>query len=634
MCGITGFCDFNNRSSEMILQKMTDSMVSRGPDDSGFKIWNNQNFQIGFGHRRLSILDLSANGHQPMYDVAGNYAIVLNGEIYNFKEIKLELEGYGISFNSNSDTEVVLYSFIKWGSECVKHFIGMFSFAIYDIKEEEIYLFRDRAGVKPLYYSFKNDCLLFGSELKALHGHPVFENEIDMNSVAQFLQKSWIPAPYSIYKNTFKVKPGHYIKFSIKKKSLEEIKYWDIFDYYNKPQLKIDLNDAIVETENLLKSSCEYRMVSDVPVGVFLSGGYDSSAVAALLQNGRTDKIKTFTIGFKEAKFNEAEYAKKVAAYLGTDHTEEFCSYNEAIELIDRIPFFYDEPFGDSSAIPTMLVSKIARKKVSVSLSADGGDEIFAGYTRYHHQIDSFLRIANIPWPINTILSSPIAVADLIAGKNHKYALQYKLEKLRKVLQTRNRNRRIGYRVQMRNFTDFEVGELLNKPFSKYHTYYDDIKLLKEDIDYVNMFMAVEFKTTLVDDMLTKVDRATMSYSLEGREPMLDHRLIEFCAQLPAEYKIRNGVQKYILKEIVHKYIPKQMMERPKMGFGIPVGEWLNNELKGHIEEHLSEKAINKYGVLNYQVVSKMLSNFYQGKEKNPDRIWILLMLQMWLAKW
>jgi asparagine synthase (glutamine-hydrolysing) len=375
-------------------------------------------------------------------------------------------------------------------------------------------------------------------------------------------------------------------------------------------------------------------MVSDVPVGVFLSGGYDSSAVAALLQNDRTDKIKTFTIGFTEAKFNEAEYAKKVAAHLGTDHTEEICSYKEAIDLIDRIPFFYDEPFGDSSAIPTMLVSKIARQKVSVSLSADGGDEIFAGYQRYHHNIDSFLRIANIPWPINSILSSPIAVADFFAGKMNNYNLQYKLEKTKRVLQTRNRNRRIGYRVQIRNFTDHEVSELLNKSFSNYHTYYDDIKLLKKDIDYVNMFMAVEFKTTLVDDMLTKVDRATMSYSLEGREPMLDHRLVEFCAQLPAEYKIRNGIQKYILKEIVHKYIPKQMMERPKMGFGIPVGEWLTNELKSHIDEHLSETAINKYGVLNYQVVSKMLNNFYKGEDKNPDRIWIILMLQMWLAKW
>jgi asparagine synthase (glutamine-hydrolysing) len=524
---------------------------------------------------------------------------------------------------------------MEWGVMAVQKFIGMFAFVIYDLNKNQILLFRDRAGVKPLYYYWNHsDLFLFGSELKAFHEHPRFQKEIEMKAVAQFLQRSWIAAPHTIFKNTFKVKPGHFISFNLSKKEMEETKYWDVIDYYNKPTLKITEQDAQEEVKKLLISACEYRMVSDVPVGIFLSGGYDSSAVAAILQTNRTEKLKTFTIGFEDAKYNEAIHAKKVADHLGTDHTEKYCSYKEAIELIERIPFYYDEPFADSSALPTMLVSKLAVEKVKVSLSADGGDEIFAGYGRYSSKIDDFLLFANIPFPLNQLMSIPFSGAEYLSRNLKKPFLQYKLEKLKKVLQSRHPLDRYRYRIEPRNFTSFELNKLLKGKLVQSKTSYDELNLLRANIDYVNAFMAIEFKTTLVDDILVKVDRATMSYGLEGREPMLDHRLAEFSAQLPAAYKINNGVQKQILKNIVHQYIPREIMERPKMGFGIPTGEWLSAELKPLVLYHLSEEQINKFGILNAQYVKKLLNDFFAGNEINPERIWILLMLQMWLAKW
>jgi len=637
MCGFAGYIDFVSNTEYSVLKKMTEILIHRGPDDGGYENWQIRDLcSIGFGHRRLSILDLSANGHQPMFNADKSLAIVLNGEIYNYSEIKKELEiTHQHTFISSSDTEVVLHAYMQWGVKAVQKFIGMFAFVIYDYINNQILLFRDRAGVKPLYYYWnQSDLFLFGSELKAFHEHPQFKKEIETKAVAQFLQRSWIAAPLTIFKNTFKVNPGHFIVFDLIKKKIIETKYWDVIDYYNKPTLKIPEQEAHEEVKKLLISACEYRMVSDVPVGVFLSGGYDSSAVAAILQTNRTDKIKTFTIGFEDAKYNEAIHAKKVAEYLGTDHTEKYCSYREAIDLIERIPIYYDEPFADSSALPTMLVSKLAVEKVKVSLSADGGDEIFAGYGRYTRKIEEFLFFANIPFPYNKLLSIPFSSAEYLSRTLDKPFLQYKLEKIKKVLQTRNPLDRLRYRIEPRNFTNVELNNLLKGQLVPSKTFYDDLYLLRSDIEYVNAFMAIEFKTTLVDDMLVKVDRASMSYGLEGREPMLDHRLVEFGAQLPVSFKIKNGTQKHILKNIVHKYIPKEIMERPKMGFGIPTTEWLSNELKPIVQFHLSEDQINKFGVLDADYVKKLLDNFFEGKEINPERIWILLMLQMWLEKW
>ena len=383
MCGITGFCDFNKSIKKEFLENATSVLKHRGPDDSNSEVYETGNATIGFGHRRLSILDLSACGRQPMHSDDENISIILNGEIYNFKEIKKELQNEGHLFHSASDTEVIIKSYQQWGIDAVHKFIGMFAFVLFDKNKNVLYCFRDRAGVKPFYYYKNNDCVLFASELKAFHEYPLFKKEINEEAVSLFFKYAYIRAPHTIFKNAFKLQAGHYLEIDISKKEVKEIKYYDVINFYNKPKLKISEEEAIEETERLMKSAFQYRLVSDVTVGVFLSGGYDSSAVAAILQKNNQQKIKTFTIGFHENNFNEAPYAKKIANYLGTDHHEFYCTEKEAQNIIPQLADIFDEPFGDSSAIPTTLVSRFAAKQVSVALSADGGDEIFAGYNRY-----------------------------------------------------------------------------------------------------------------------------------------------------------------------------------------------------------------------------------------------------------
>jgi asparagine synthase (glutamine-hydrolysing) len=635
MCGFAGFIDFNKKSNKSVLHEMVKALNHRGPDDFGIEFLDFNDFQIGFCHARLSILDLSVAGHQPMiHKETGNF-IVYNGEVYNFKEVRKELiETKGISFNTESDTEVILKAFAIWGMRAVDKFIGMFSFVLFDNQFKKVYFCRDRAGVKPLYYHLTDEIFLFGSELKVFAKHPKFNSDINLDSVASFLQKGWIPAPHSIFKDTFKLMPGHYAVFDLESKSFELEKYWDIINFFNNKELDISENEAEVEIERLLKSSCEYRMVSDVPVGVFLSGGYDSSAIAAILQSNRSEKIKTFTIGFEDEQFNEAIHAKKVAEYLGTEHFEYYCNYKEALSLVDDLPFYYDEPFADSSAIPTMLVSKIASQHVKVSLSADGGDELFAGYSRYTTKIDDFLKFANLRQPASSLLAIPLEILEKISRISSEPYYQYKLEKIIEVLKTSNPLQKIKNRIAPKHFSNYEMPKIMAKGFNQQSSNYDELKQLREDIHYLQAFLAIEFKTTLVDDMLVKVDRATMRFSLEGREPMLDHRLVEFAASLPHHYKVKDGIQKRLLKNIVHRYIPKNIMDRPKMGFAIPTEKWLKGDLKSLLYFHLSKGQINKFGILNYEYISELLKRFENGKEVNPERLWIILMLQMWLEKW
>jgi asparagine synthase (glutamine-hydrolysing) len=635
MCGFTGFIDFNKKSNKDVIQKMVETIRHRGPDDNGIEFVDFIDYQIGFGHARLSILDLTMAGHQPMIHHETGNIIVYNGEIYNFKEVRKELVvTKGISFYTESDTEVILKAFAVWGIRAVDKFIGMFAFVIFDNQSKKIYFCRDRAGVKPLYYYQSEGLLLFGSELKALIKHPRFISDINPDSVASFLQKGWIPAPHSIFKNTFKLMPGHFAVLDLDSKTFNLEKYWDIISFFNKNEVDISENEAETEIERLLRSSCEYRMVSDVPVGVFLSGGYDSSAIAAILQSNRSEKIKTFTIGFEDEKFNEAIHAKKVAEYLGTDHFEYYCNYKEALSLVDDLPFYYDEPFADSSAIPTMLVSKIASQHVKVSLSADGGDELFAGYSRYTIKIDDYLKFANLRQPTSSLLAIPMGILEKISRISSEPYHQYKLEKIIEVLKTSNPLQKVKNRIAPKHFSNYEMPKLMAKSFNQQSSSYDELKLLREDIHYLQAFLAIEFKTTLVDDMLVKVDRATMRFGLEGREPMLDHRLVEFAASLPNHYKVKDGIQKRLLKNIVHRYIPKNIMDRPKMGFAIPTEKWLKGELKSLLHFHLSKSQVNKFGILNYEYIAELLKRFENGKEVNPERLWIILMMQMWLDKW
>src|SRR5689334_13538260 len=383
MCGITGFIDFKRSSSEDILIRMSNAISHRGPDGEGVLFVETNDASLGLGHRRLSIIDLSSAANQPMH--FDGLHVIFNGEIYNYSEIRNELIALGHTFITHSDTEVILHGWQEWGEKCIQKWRGMFAIALFNESKNELICMRDRAGVKPFYYYFNDGLFLFGSELKSLIAHPRFNKELNTDAAASFLQYGYVSSPYCIYGHTHKLPAGHILRFDLRAHDFKVKQYWNVYDYYNKPKLSIDFPDALDETEKVLSQSFEYRMVADVPVGVFLSGGYDSSCVTALLQKNSTEKIKTFTIGTTAAKLDEAPFAKEIARYLGTDHTEYYCTPQEALEIVPQLPFFYDEPFADSSAIPTILVSRLARKKVTVALSADAGDEIFAGYNRYDY---------------------------------------------------------------------------------------------------------------------------------------------------------------------------------------------------------------------------------------------------------
>lgn len=629
MCGIAGFIDFGRNTSLPVLQAMTDAMAHRGPDDAGYEIYDNSAASIGFGQRRLSILDLSPLGHQPMH--AHDLVINFNGEVYNFKEIRKELEEKGYSFVSWSDTEVIIKGYHCWGLDIVNKLRGMFAFAIYDKQKEEVVFIRDRAGVKPLYYYWENDLFLFGSELKALYEHKGFKKDIDINSLALFLQYSYIPGQYCIFKHTHKLLPGHALTINLKTKELRTSKYWDVFDFYNKPKVQLSDQEAIDETDRLLKEAYEYRMVADVPVGVFLSGGYDSSSVAALLQTNRTEKLKTFTIGFHENEFNEAPEAKKIAEYLGTDHTEWYLTAKEAGEVLPLLPEIYDEPFADNSTVPTVLVSKLARQQVKVALSADGGDEIFGGYNKFN-QAEKFT--SSIPVAVQTLLSGTMSMINpsYIPYFNQKYNFTTRYEKMKLIWKSHDPVQAVKYISQY--ITESEVESFLKSPYERYPTVFDEShKLIKND-GVTNNLLAVDYKTFLVDNNLVKVDRATMSVGLEGREPMLDHKVIEFLSSLPSSFKIRDGVNKWLLKQVVHRYIPKELMERPKRPFIAPLMLWFREDLKEQLKHYLSEESLIKTGVFNPPPIIQMRNDYLAGKKVNYQKLWHVLIFQLWYNRW
>jgi len=632
MCGISGFIDFNKKTDRTILEKMNRIMAHRGPDGEGYGIYNNDIAAVGLGHRRLSIIDLSEGGSQPQ--TFQSLHITFNGEIYNYAEIKKELEQKGHQFHSHSDTEVILHAYSQWGSAALQRFIGMFAFAIYDDVNQKLFACRDRAGVKPFFYSWKDGLLLFGSELKALMQHPDFVKEIDLDAAAAYMQFGYVPTPHCIFKNTYKLKPGHFLEIDIKKKTVEAQQYWNVYDAYNQPTLKIDLPDAIAETEKLLTNAFQYRMVSDVPVGVFLSGGYDSACVTALLQANNTEKIKTFTIGVPDAGLNEAPYAKETAAHLGTDHTEYYCTEKEALEIVPQLPFFYDEPFADSSAIPTTLVSKIAREKVTVALSADAGDEIFAGYNRYDYLMKYGNKIKNIPGFMRRSAAAIMDVipADAIPFFNKKYLFHSRYEKVKSLFKNPSEQNILMNLTSQMNAKD--LAELFKETTKQMPTAFDSKELKPENFSTLGYMMAIDYQTYLLDDILQKVDRAGMSVSLEGREPFLDQRIIEWAAKLPMEYKYNKGIKKFIIREIVHKYIPKEMMNRPKMGFGIPVAAWLQKDLKPFVDKYFDEAFIEKQDIFKNSEIQRIRKSFYKGKAERVEKVWYLLMFQMWYDKW
>ncbi|HNO98864.1 MAG TPA: asparagine synthase (glutamine-hydrolyzing) [Ferruginibacter sp.] len=632
MCGISGFADFTKQTGNTVLEKMNRIMAHRGPDGEGYAIYQPAGATVGFGHLRLSIIDLSEGGKQPK--TFQHLHITFNGEVYNYAEIKNELEQKGHTFDSHSDTEVILHAYAEWGAAALQRFIGMYAFVIFDEKKQKLFACRDRAGVKPFFYYWKNGLFLFGSELKALMQHPGFVKEIDINAAAAFMQYGYIPTPHCIFQHTHKLKPGHYLELDLSNQSVQTTRYWNVYDAYNKPILAISLPEAITETERILSKAFQYRMVSDVPVGVFLSGGYDSACVTALLQKNSTEKIKTFTIGVPDAGLNEAPYAKETADRLGTDHTEYYCTEKEALEIVPTLPFFYDEPFADSSAIPTSLVSRIAREKVTVALSADAGDEIFAGYNRYDYMLKYGKRLKQIP---GVMRKSAAAIMDMVPASsipllNKRYLFHSRYEKVKTFLKNPSEKNILKNITQ--HMSEDSIASLFRSPVQVLPSAFDSDELKQENYSMLSYMMSIDYQTYLLDDILQKVDRATMSVSLEGREPFLDQHIIEWAAQLPTHFKYNNGNKKFILKEIVHKYLPQEMMDRPKMGFGIPIAAWLQKDLKPFVDQYLDPLFIERQGIFSNGEVQRIRKAFYNGKTERAEKIWFLLMFQMWYDRW
>jgi asparagine synthase (glutamine-hydrolysing) len=625
MCGIAGFCDFNKKSSPEVLNRMSDSLHHRGPDSAGTVFKEMEWGTLGWGHRRLSIMDVSSLGSQPMYSKNGRWLIIFNGEIYNFKSIKAELINAGYSFISNSDTEVILEAFDKWGLEAIQKFIGMFAFALYDQKEEKVYLFRDRAGVKPLYYYFNNGVFVFASEPKAILLHPSFKKEINGRAINNFFYYGYIIGNDSIYTEVQKLPPGHFLKLDLRNRATETTSYWRVEKYYSLPKLKISENEAIENIKDLLSSACEYRLVSDVPVGIFLSGGYDSTCITALLQKNRSAKLKTFTIGFEEKGYNEAIYAKEIANYLGTDHHEYYLTEKECLDLINKIPDIYDEPFGDDSCIPTVLLSQNSRKHVSVALSADGGDEVFAGYEKYQLALKYKNAVSTMPKMLaNVVKNIPLdkcisSATDFNRRYNH----------LRHFVN----DNRIGNVLDhlSRTFDYGSLNKLLLNESPRLDSNFIESSDILNDLDKM---LCLDYNTYLPGDILFKVDKATMSVGLEGREPLLDHRLVEFLAQIPTTMKIRNGEKKHLLKQIVHGLVPQKMVDRPKKGFSMPVVEWLSKDLHYLVVDLLDENHIKQQGIFNWETVKEIRSLFKRDPKVVGHKLWLLVMFQLWYKRW
>lgn len=611
MCGIVGFYSRKQVFRKQELDLMTDSLIHRGPDARGTYSQNH----LGLGHRRLSIIDLSEQANQPMVSQSGNSRIVFNGEIYNFKELAHELK---LQTLTSSDTEVVLEAFEKWGPEFVNRLNGMFAIAIYQKSEDKLYLFRDRLGIKPLFYYLNQGQLAFASELKALNKLSWFRQnrKIEPQSVAQFLHLGYIPAPNTIYKDTFKFPQGSYAIFD--GKQLTFTPYWDARDKItvttqsNFKQAKETLND-------LLTSSVKYRLIADVPYGTFLSGGVDSSLVTAVAQSISSQPLKTFSIGFAHEKFNESDYARKVAGYLGTDHTAFILTEKEAIDLVPDLFSYYDEPFADSSAIPSLLVSKMARNKVTMALTGDGGDELFQGYGMYTwaQRLDNPL-----------IRNSRVLIKNMLQGFGPRY------QRAAKVFDYRSGDFLPSHIFSQEQyfFSQHELEQLMvHKPTAFAPDFLP--KVLTRGLSAKEKQAFFDLSYYLPDDLLVKMDRASMRFSLETRVPLLDYRLVEFALNLHPELKNYQGIQKYLLKELLYDYVPKSYFDRPKWGFSIPLNKWLKTELKYLADEYLSDSLIKEAGWVNLHAVKSLLTQYYQTRrEYLYNRIWVLICLHKWYA--
>lgn len=638
MCRIVGLRDFRFNDQydlSSVIESMRDTMQHGGPDDSG--IYINQQNAVAVGHRRLSILDLSMLGHQPMQ--FENLSICYNGEVYNFKTIRNNLLRKGYTFDSDSDTEVILKAFHCWGKNAVSQFRGMWAFSIWDEKEKTLTLCRDRMGVKPLYWYYNDGLFLYASELKAFHKHPKFVKSVDIQGLSLFFQYNNITAPHTIFENTYKLLPGHFLTLS-KQGDITVEPYWRAIDYVlaNKPnQYLTNETEAIEELEAILTDSFMLRLVADVPVGVFLSGGIDSSLVTALIQKNISRPLRTFTIGFHENGFDEAKQAKKIATHLGTDHTEFYCSSSDAYSVIKKLPFMYDEPFGDSSAIPTYLVSQMAREHVTVALSADGGDELFGGYPRYVTVANRMVRLQKILRMRSILRYGSNSVCKLATSINNHYdIISPNWHRISSLADAMNRVFESGHLLHIYDLSNryFSQSELVSLGCQKVIGRMNKFNLQEmRSLPVFTQMMLIDLGTCLADDVLVKVDRATMNVALEGREPFLDNKLVEYALNMPIAHKCGKST-KYLLRRVLSKYLPEDVANAPKKGFEIPIHEWFKKELKDLYLEYLAPSRIKRHGLLNERTVEKYLDAYFAGKPVNPHMVWMIFIFQQWAEEW
>ena len=638
MCGIAGYLGEIPNSNNLLFE-MINAVNHRGPDNHG--IWFDENAGIGFAHSRLSILDLSPAGHQPMHSVSNNLVMIFNGEIYNHNEIRSELENISNrNWHGHSDTETLLAAIEEWGLDsALRKTKGMFALALWDKLNKKLSLARDRLGEKPLYYGWVDKQFVFASELKSIKKFPCFNNQIDRSSLALFLRFNSIPAPHSIYKDIYKLEPGQIIKFYADSKRTEKHYFWSIEKVYKearKAKSSFTPSDAVNKLESVLSDAVSSQMQSDVPLGAFLSGGIDSSTIVSLMQSHSDVNVNTFSIGFNSKDFDEAQHARMVAKHLGTNHFEKYVTDRDALDVIPYLPNIYDEPFADSSQIPTFLVSQFAKQEVTVALSGDAGDELFGGYNRYVFSDKIFSKIAKAPNLIRKLISKTIFSIsedkwDVILGglMSKRFAnIGHKLHKVANVLPAESiRDLHFQLISQIHNPSDW----LINA--NEHRTILNDGIERFAELDLVEQMMAYDLITYLPTDILTKVDRAAMSVSLETRVPFLDLEVIELSALLPMEFKIRNGVTKWALREILYKHVPKDLIERPKMGFAVPLAEWLRGPLKDWAESLLDEKRLHQEGFFNVEFVRSKWVEHLSGNQNWHHQLWNVLMFQAWLEK-
>lgn len=650
MCGLVGYLTAGFGGAESTLETMLATLVNRGPDDFG--VWRDREQGISLGHRRLSILDLSPAGHQPMVSFSQRYVVAFNGEIYNHQDLRASLDkvraegGADFIWRGHSDTETLLAGFEVWGiPSTIERSIGMFAIAVWDRERQTLTLVRDRIGEKPLYYGWQGQgdkaCFLFGSELKALRAHPSFCSDVNRDAMCLYMRHNYIPAPHSIYQNIFKLAPGFSLTVSLREREPKLLAYWSLEQVAENgvaSPFEGDVNKVVDRLEALLKDAVRQQMMADVPLGAFLSGGIDSSTVVAMMQTQSTRPVKTFTIGFNEESYNEALHAKAVARHLGTEHTEMYVTPQQALQVIPSLPSLYCEPFADSSQIPTFLVSQLARQNVTVSLSGDGGDELFGGYNRYVLAQKLWGKLSRLPIGARSLAASGIRTVTpsgwdhiidpfkFLAPRSMRFAnIGDKLHKGAEVLAARQIDDL--YLGLLTHWNPLDIVLDGREPTTLLNGGSPNLK----GLDDIQRMMALDTMTYLPDDILVKVDRAAMGVSLESRVPFLDHRVIEFAWRIPQSLKLRDGVGKWILREVLYRHVPKALIERPKMGFGVPIDAWLRGPLKDWAESLLDEGRLRREGFFKPDPIRAKWAEHLSGKRNWQYLLWDVLMFQAWL---